>query len=53
MKEIPLILPTFKKNKREKRGIITTLVTGFIGLVYEGISSYLHNKRQKALQKNI
>ena len=51
MKEIPLILPTFKKNKREKRGIIATLVTGFIGLVYEGISSYLHNKRQKALQK--
>ena len=26
-------------------------MTGFIGLAYEGISSYLHNKRQKTLQK--
>ena len=48
-KEIPLILPYFFQNRKEKRGIITLLVTGFIGLVYEGISSYLHNKRQKAL----
>ena len=30
----------------ENRGIITSLVTGFIGLAYEGISSYLHNKRK-------
>ena len=51
MKEIPLILPTLIKNKREKRGIITTSVIGFIGLAYEEISSYLHNKRQKDLQK--
>ena len=35
----------------EKKGIITSLVTGFIRLAYEGISSYLHTKRQKALQK--
>ena len=47
MKEIPLILPNFQKNKKEKRDIITSLVTGFIGLAYEGISSNLHNKRQK------
>ena len=46
MKEIPLILPHFQKNKKEKRGIIASLVTGFIALEYEGISSYLHNKRQ-------
>ena len=46
-----MILPTFKKNEREKRGIIITLVTGFIRLAYRGISSHLHNKRQKALQK--
>ena len=31
--------------------IISSLVTGFIGLAYECISSYLHNRRQKALQK--
>ena len=49
-KEIPLIVPNFPKN-RKKRGIITSLVTGIIGLAYEGISSYLHNRRQKALKK--
>ena len=27
------------------------LVTGFIGLTYEEISSYLHNKIQKAIQR--
>ena len=51
MKEIPLILPNFQMNKKEKRCIITSLVTYFIGLGYEGIFSYLHNKRQKALQR--
>ena len=29
-KEIPLILLNFQKNKKEKRGIITSLVTGLI-----------------------
>ena len=28
-----------------------SLITGFIGLAYEGISSFLHYKRQKALHK--
>ena len=36
-----------------KHGIITTLVSSFIGLAYEGISSFLHNKRNKALHKEI
>ena len=51
MKEIPLILPNLQKNNKEKRGIITLLVTGFIRLAYKGISSYLDNKRQTALKK--
>ena len=51
MKEFPLILQTFKKNKREKKGIFITLAKGFIWLAYEGISTYLHNKRQKPSQK--
>ena len=50
-KEISLILPNFPKDKKEKRNTIASLVTSFIGLVYEGISNYLHNKRQKALHK--
>ena len=50
MKEI-LILLNFPKNRKEKGAIITSLVTGFIGLVYKGVSSYLHNKTQTALKK--
>ena len=44
-------MPTFSKQERQKRGIISSLITGFIGLAYEGISSFLHYKRQKALHK--
>ena len=51
--ELALILPTFSKQERQKRGIITSPITGFIGLAYEGISSFLHYKRQKALHKAV
>ena len=51
--ELALILPTLSKQEREKRDIITSLITGFIGLANEGISSFLHNKRQKALHKAV
>ena len=43
--ETALILPTFTKTERQKRGILMSLITGFIGLAYEGISSFLHYKR--------
>ena len=49
--EISLILSNFSKDRKEKRGIITLLITGFIGLAREGISSFLHNRRHKALHK--
>ena len=51
--ELALIIPTFNKQDRQKRGIITSLITGFIGLAYEGSSSFLHHKRQKALHKAV
>ena len=51
--ELALILPTFPTQDRQKRGIITSLITGFIGLAYKGISSFLHHKRQKALHKAV
>ena len=38
---------------RQKRGIVTTLVSGFIGLAYEGISSFLQRKCKHALQKAV
>ena len=40
--EINLILPQIPR--KQKHGIITTLVSCFIGLAYEGISSFLHHK---------
>ena len=41
-KEIKLLL--LQVQSRQKHGIITTLVSSFIGLAYEGISSFLHHK---------
>ena len=46
--EIRPLLPHISK---QKRGIVTTLVSGFIGLAYEGISSFLQRKCEDALQK--
>ena len=39
--EINLLLPQIPRT--QKCGIITTLVSRFIGLAYEGISSFLHH----------
>ena len=39
------------QSKCPKRQIIFALVSGFIGLAFEGISSYLQCKQQKALQQ--
>ena len=47
-----LILPQISK-KKQKCGIITTIVSSFIGLAYQGISHFLHNKRNKALHKAV
>ena len=52
--EIGLILPNF--NSRKKRFLSTilgTIATKVTGLAFEGISSFLHHKRHKALQKAI
>ena len=38
---------------KQKSGIITTLVSSFIGQAYEGISSFLHHKQNKALHKAV
>ena len=50
-KEINLLLPQMPRV--QKHGIITMLVSSFIGLAIEGISSFLQNKRNKALHKAI
>ena len=50
-KEIKLLLPQVKR--KQKHGIITTLVSSFIGLAYEGISSFLHHKQNNTLHKAV
>ena len=47
------IKPLLPQISRQKCGIITTLVSGFIGLAYEGISSFLQWKHENALQKAV
>ena len=46
--EIRPLLPHISK---QKCGILSTLVSGFIGLAYEGISRFLQRKCKDALQK--
>ena len=50
-KEIKLLLP--QVGKRLKHGIITTVISSFIGLAYEGISSFLQHKRNSALHQAV
>ena len=49
--KVDLILPKFHKRQKNKRGIFSAIITGFTGLAFEGISSFLHHKRHKALHK--
>ena len=46
--EIKLILP--QVPRKQKHGIITRLVSSFIGSAYEGITSFLHHKAVKAME---
>ena len=49
-KHIGMILPKFGNtednmlSKRPKRQILSAIISGFIGLAFEGISSYLQHK---------
>ena len=48
--KIKSLLP---KMPRQKCGLVTTLVSGFIGLAYEGISSFLQRKWDNALKRAV
>ena len=56
-KDIGLILSRFEdrgKNvnqRHQKRQIISTLISGFIGLAFEGISSFSQHKQEKGWQQ--
>ena len=56
--DISKILPKFPTDKRQRCGAILVSIFGsvaskVIGLAYEGISSFLHHKRHKALHKAV
>ena len=51
--EVDLTLPKFSEDGKSKRGIFSTIISGFIGLAYEGISGFLHNRRHTALHKAV
>ena len=56
--DIGKILPKFPTDNRQKCGAILASILGsvassVIGLVYEGISSFLHHKTHKALHKAV
>ena len=56
-KDIGLILPKFEdrekniKQRHQKRQMISALISGFIALAFESISSFLQHKQEKALQQ--
>ena len=50
-KGIKLLLP--QVNRKQKPGIMTTLVSSFIKLAYEGISGFLQHKWNNALHKAV
>ena len=51
--ETSSILPKFPKVRKGKRGIITSLISSFIGLAYQGMSGFLHNRRHRILHKTV
>ena len=51
--DVDLILPKFPKGWKSKRGSFSVIISGFVGLAFKGISSFLHNRRHKALHKAV
>ena len=54
--EINLILPTLNEANRKKRflsEVFVAVASKIIGLAFEGISSFLHHKRHRSLNKAI
>ena len=47
--EVGLILPKFPEGRRTKRGIFSTIISGFVGFTFEGILSILHRALHKAV----
>ena len=51
--KVDLILPKFQTQRKNKRAIFGAIISGFLVLAFEGISSFLHHKRHRAWQKAV
>ena len=51
--EADLILPIFPEGKKGKRGIFSAIISGFVGLAFQGVLSFSHNRSHKALCKAV
>ena len=49
--EVDLILPKLPKGRKSNRGIFGAIISGFVRLAFEGVLSFLYNRRHKALLK--
>ena len=50
---VDLMLPKFPKGQKNKRGIFSAVILGFMGLAFERFLSCLHKRRHKALCKAV
>ena len=51
--EADLILPKFPDGQKSKKRIFSAIISGFVHLAFKGILSFLHNRRYKALCKQL
>ena len=51
--EVDLILTKFPEGRKSEREIFSTIISGFVGLAFKGILSFLHHRRHKALHKAV
>ena len=46
--EVDLILTKFPEGRKSNRGIFSTIISGFVGLAFKGILSFLHNQKTQS-----
>ena len=51
--KVDLTLPNFQIQRINKRPIFGAIISGFLGLAFEGILSFLHHISHRALQKAV
>ena len=49
--KVDLNMTKISQRQGSRRGIFSAIISGFVGLAFEGIFSFLHNRRHKALHK--